>query len=86
MEVALPYPARPLLPALAQDGPFTAFQWSADAKAGAEGSTLVLDLVVRRKGALFPDGRREEGLAAWNQDRRALRSVLDEGLTFGVGP
>lgn len=85
LEVALPYAARPLLPALAHEGAFFAIQWKGEAKAGPEGCTLLLDLAVQRKGALFPGAAREEGLAAWNKDRRALRTVLEDGLSFRLG-
>lgn len=80
--IQAPWPLRPELGAFELASPLRTATWKAEAQTQGGRSTLRLHLHQARKPFLAGFDRREEGAAAWKQDRAGIKRILEDGLVF----
>lgn len=78
----LPYRVEPVLGSLTGATAFRRFQWQATVREG----TLRVAFSQDRPEASFPFERRDQGVAEWNRDRSAMKTLLEDGLAFSILP
>lgn len=78
----LPFPVRPLLPAMEVETPFQKLCWTAQAGQTGDRHLITLAFVQDRRPAYFDFNARDTGLREWRKDRSLILRLHDEGVAF----
>jgi hypothetical protein len=78
----LPFPLKPLLPAMDIQTPFRTLHWTVQATEAGGGSQLVLNCRETRRPVYFDFDTRDKGLLAWKGDRGLVLNLRNQGLAF----
>jgi hypothetical protein len=84
LRLRLPWGLTPVAPREEGETAFRKYAWTTHVRDSPPGWELAFHFSEERKPRSFGFDQREEGVAAWKEDRNALRRVHEEALAFAT--